>query len=139
MQPAADAPVRAGHPTFRHAHVQLDAHHDSPRQKGAPATSRRKPDVHDVAVGRAAARGRLRRNHGPEQITGLPFVANAALKTPETWTFSRTGDIKTEVTVNAAIRLDTTLAVREAVCQGGGLSVLPDYAVATEAVRRHAA
>jgi DNA-binding transcriptional LysR family regulator len=76
--------------------------------------------------------GRLRRNHGPEQITGLPFVANAALKTPETWTFSRTGGVKTEVTVNAAIRLDTTLAVREAVCQGGGLSILPDYAVATE-------
>ena len=34
--------------------------------------------------------------------------------------------------MQASIFLDATLAVREAVCQGAGLSVLPDYAVAAD-------
>jgi DNA-binding transcriptional LysR family regulator len=32
--------------------------------------------------------------------------------------------------MQASIFLDATLAVREAVCEGAGLSVLPDYAIA---------
>ena len=75
---------------------------------------------------------RLDRKKGPEQIATLPFVANSALKTPEDWEFSKSPGLSKRVKVKAAIRLDATLAVREAVCQGAGLSVLPDYAVATE-------
>jgi len=75
---------------------------------------------------------RLDRKRGPEQIADLPFVANSALKTPETWIFQNAQGLRKEVRVNAGMRLDATLAVREAVCQGAGLSVLPDYAVATE-------
>jgi len=59
-------------------------------------------------------------------------VANSALKTPENWIFSSAKGLHDPVQVHAAIRLDATLAVREAVCQGAGFSVLPDYAVATE-------
>jgi DNA-binding transcriptional LysR family regulator len=74
----------------------------------------------------------LDRKKGPEQIATLPFVANSALKTPEDWEFSKAPGLSRRVKVKAAIRLDATLAVREAVCQGAGLSVLPDYAVAAE-------
>lgn len=74
---------------------------------------------------------RLDPRQGPQQIAQLPFVANSALKTPEVWMFSRADGQRQEVSVNAAIRLDTTLAVCEAVSQGAGLSVLPDYAVTT--------
>lgn len=69
---------------------------------------------------------------GPEQVTALPFVANSALKTPEEWDFTNVGGPQRRVRVQAAIRLDATMAVREAVCQGAGVSVLPDYAVAAE-------
>lgn len=69
---------------------------------------------------------------GPEQVTALPFVANSALKTPEEWDFTNIDGPQRRVKVQAAIRLDATMAVREAVCQGAGVSVLPDYAVATE-------
>lgn len=75
---------------------------------------------------------RIDRKRGPEQIADLPFVANSALKTPENWIFSSVKGLHNPVQVHAAIRLDATLAVREAVCQGAGFSVLPDYAVATE-------
>lgn len=74
---------------------------------------------------------RLDRKQGPEQIAQLPFVANSALKAPDSWEFSNADGVRQRVTVNPSIRLDATLAVREAVCQGAGLSVLPDYAVAT--------
>lgn len=75
---------------------------------------------------------RLDRTRGPEQLAELPFVANAALRTPEAWAFADADGVRRQVTVNAAIRLDATLAVREAVCQGAGISVLPDYTVAAE-------
>jgi len=73
---------------------------------------------------------RLDPKRGPEQIVDLPFVANSALKSPEVWKFTGEGDVRQQVTVAPSIRLDATLAVREAVCLGAGLSVLPDYAVA---------
>jgi DNA-binding transcriptional LysR family regulator len=66
----------------------------------------------------------------PEQVASLPFVANAALLDPLTWNFARGEDEHQSVTVQSPISLNATLAVREAVCLGAGLSVLPDYAVA---------
>jgi DNA-binding transcriptional LysR family regulator len=68
----------------------------------------------------------------PEDIVHLPFVANTALRDHLTWNFSRNEIKRQIVNVQAAIFLDATLAVREAVCQGAGLSVLPDYAVADD-------
>ncbi len=78
---------------------------------------------------------RLDRKRGPEQLAGLPFIANTALKAPEHWEFTNRLDARQAVTVASAIRLDATLAVRAAVCLGAGLSVLPDYAVAEELAR----
>jgi DNA-binding transcriptional LysR family regulator len=68
----------------------------------------------------------------PEQITDLPFVANTALRDHLKWNFSLNEVERQIVNVRASILLDATLAVREAVCQGAGLSVLPDYAAADD-------
>ena len=65
----------------------------------------------------------------PEDIAQLPFVANTALRGSHRWSFSLDEIERQEVTVQASVFLDATLAVRTAVCQGLGLSVLPDYAV----------
>ena len=70
----------------------------------------------------------------PEEIANLPFVANTALRDHLKWNFSVNEVERQEVTVRASIFLDATLAVREAVCNGAGLSVLPDYAVAADLV-----
>ncbi|MDR3452405.1 MAG: LysR family transcriptional regulator [Rhodoferax sp.] len=68
----------------------------------------------------------------PEDIAKLPFVANAALRDPLRWEFSLNKGKRQVVNVQASIFLDATLAVREAVSHGAGLSVLPDYAVAAD-------
>jgi DNA-binding transcriptional LysR family regulator len=65
----------------------------------------------------------------PEDIARLPFVANTALSDPLTWHFSLNEIERQAVTVQACVFLDATLAVRGAVCQGMGLSVLPDFVV----------
>lgn len=68
----------------------------------------------------------------PQHIGALPFVANTALRDPCSWRFSR-GELEQQsVTVHPVISLDATLGVREAVRQGAGLSVLPDFAVADD-------
>ena len=68
----------------------------------------------------------------PQDITELPFVANTALREHLRWHFSRNEIERQVVNVQASLFLDATLAVREAVCQGAGLSVLPDYAIADD-------
>ena len=68
----------------------------------------------------------------PEDVTQLPFVANTALRNHLRWTFSSAGVERRTVNLQASIFLDATLAVREAVCHGAGLSVLPDYAIADD-------
>lgn len=68
----------------------------------------------------------------PDEIADLPFVANTALPDHLRWNFSRNETERQAVNVQASIFLDATLAVREAVCEGAGLSVLPDYAIADE-------
>lgn len=68
----------------------------------------------------------------PADIADLPFVANTALRDHLRWTFSSDEGETQVVHVQASIFLDATLAVREAVRQGAGLSVLPDYAAAED-------
>ena len=87
-----------------------------------------------LLVAPAAMAKQLARLSRPDEIAALPFIANTALREPLQWNFSRGENVhETEhqaVNVQAAIFLDTTLAVREAVSEGAGLSVLPDYSVA---------
>jgi DNA-binding transcriptional LysR family regulator len=68
----------------------------------------------------------------PKDIAALPFVANTALRDHLKWTFSLNENERQVVQVKAAVFLDATLAVREAVYQGAGLSVLPDFAIADD-------
>ncbi|MGE8320620.1 MAG: LysR family transcriptional regulator [Comamonas sp.] len=68
----------------------------------------------------------------PQDIEALPFVANTALRDPAHWSFSHQTLAPQSVAVRPVVLLDATLAVREAVRQGAGLSVLPDYAVAED-------
>lgn len=68
----------------------------------------------------------------PRAIEALPFIANTALRDYLHWNFTDAGGQVRSVQVRASVLLDATLAVREAVRAGAGLSVLPDYAVADD-------
>ena len=77
-------------------------------------------------------RERVARLADPDEISHLPFVANTALRDPVRWSFSRNDIERRQVRVHPSVFLNATLAVREAVIGGAGLSVLPDYAVAAD-------
>lgn len=85
-----------------------------------------------VLVAPSAMKRRVLKLDSPADIADLPFVANTALREHLRWTFSSDEARRQTVRVQASIFLDATLAAREAVCQGAGLSVLPDYAVAAD-------
>lgn len=68
----------------------------------------------------------------PEDLAGLPFVANMALREPLLWQFSRGDDEHETVRMQATIAIDATPAVLAAVRAGAGLSVLPDFLVRDE-------
>lgn len=85
-----------------------------------------------VLVAAAPWQTRLAQLTDPSGISALPFVANTALRAPAHWRFSRDSAEGPDVTVHPIISLDTTLAVREAVRQGAGLSVLPEFTVAED-------
>lgn len=71
----------------------------------------------------------IKRLKEPQDIVALPFIANSVLREPLRWNFSLNEIEHQTITTQASIYIDATLAVREAVRQGAGLSVLPDYAV----------
>jgi DNA-binding transcriptional LysR family regulator len=85
-----------------------------------------------LLVAPASMASQVARLTQPAEIAALPFVANTALREHMRWNFSRNEGEHQAVNVQASIFLDTTLAVREAVSEGAGLSVLPDYAIAGE-------
>jgi DNA-binding transcriptional LysR family regulator len=65
----------------------------------------------------------------PEDLAGLPFIANLALREPLLWQFSRSDNERHAVRMQAKIAIDSTPAVLVAVRMGSGLSVLPDFLV----------
>lgn len=85
-----------------------------------------------LLVAPSGMRAQMDQLHGPEDIARFPFIANTALRDPLHWNFSLNEIERQNVSVRASIFLDTTLAVREAVREGAGLSVLPDYAIADD-------
>ena len=94
--------------------------------------ARRIGSFKQLLVASPALGSRLVRLAEPQDIAALPFVANTALRDFLQWRFSEGDSRHQDVTVQASVFLDATLAVREAVCHGMGLSVLPDYAVADD-------
>lgn len=75
---------------------------------------------------------KVSRLRAPENLATLPFIANTALREQMRWTFSLKENEHQSVAMQASIFLDATLAVRQAVCEGAGLSVLPDYVIADD-------
>ncbi|MEJ2804018.1 LysR family transcriptional regulator [Comamonadaceae bacterium PP-2] len=85
-----------------------------------------------LLVASSSMASQVARLTGPEDLAGLPFIANTALRDHLRWTFSLGDTERRVVNLQASIFLDATLAVREAVFQGAGLSVLPDFAIADD-------
>lgn len=73
--------------------------------------------------------GEAARARKPEDLAALPFVANASLAEPTVWHFSHPRRGRRTARLQARITVDATPAVHATVLAGGGLSVLPDYAV----------
>jgi DNA-binding transcriptional LysR family regulator len=94
--------------------------------------ARRIGSFRQLLVASPAMKAQVERLTHPQDIAHLPFIANTALRDHLTWNFSRNEIERQAVNVQASIFLDATLAVREAVCQGAGLSVLPDYTAAED-------
>ena len=81
----------------------------------------------------AGLAGRLRQ---PDEVASLPFVANRALSEPDVWRFTHPSQGRRTVRMKVQISVDATLAAHAAVLAGAGLSVLPDYLVATDIASR---
>jgi len=70
----------------------------------------------------------------PEAVAPLPFIALSALQQPLAWNFIGTGSVRRRKALRfeASFWANTADAVRSAALAGGGLAVLPDYAVAAD-------
>lgn len=68
----------------------------------------------------------------PDEIADLPFVAHTALRDPLVWQFSHANGESRKVALQAAISIDTTLGVLQAVRCGGGISILPEFLIADD-------
>jgi DNA-binding transcriptional LysR family regulator len=68
----------------------------------------------------------------PEDLAEVPFVANSSLPEPLVWRFAREGEGQRTVRMRSTLAIDATPAVHAAVLAGAGLTVLPDYAVASD-------
>lgn len=95
-------------------------------------------------VAPASWAARVQQLHEPAQLAELYCVGNKAFRQPATWTFTQAHQThpahqlhpappetprEATVTMRMAMQFDATLAVQEAVLQGAGLGVLPDFAV----------
>jgi DNA-binding transcriptional LysR family regulator len=79
-----------------------------------------------VAASSAVAARRIK---VPADLPNLPFVANASLKDPLLWHFTRAGRDENAVRLRQHILTNSTPAALAATLAGGGLSVLPDFLV----------
>jgi DNA-binding transcriptional LysR family regulator len=100
--------------------------------KDSSLQARRIASFRQLMVARRAFAKQIAKAKEPSDLADFPFVANTALRDPLYWRFSR-GDLeRRNVHLQAAISIDTTPAVLQAVHAGGGLSVLPDFLVAQD-------
>lgn len=79
-----------------------------------------------VAASNAVA---ARRVNVPADLADLPFVANASLKDPLLWHFTKAGEDESAVRLPQHILTNSTPAALAATLAGGGVSVLPDFLV----------
>ncbi|MCB4810458.1 LysR family transcriptional regulator [Methylovorus menthalis] len=98
----------------------------------SPLQARKIGTFRQLLVASPSMQHKIERITSPDEIAQLPFVANTALRDPLHWNFSLNEIERRSVNVQASIYLDATLAVREAVKEGVGISVLPDYSIAND-------
>jgi len=91
--------------------------------------ARRIGSFRQLLVAAPGWQARVARVRDPAGLEALPFVANTLLREPARWSFAGPQGAECSVSMQAVISLDATLAVVEAVSQGVGLSVLPDFAI----------
>jgi DNA-binding transcriptional LysR family regulator len=64
-----------------------------------------------------------------DDLPKMPFIANAALKDPLVWHFSKLDGEQRTIRLAAALMINTAPAVLEATLAGGGMSILPDFLI----------
>lgn len=85
-----------------------------------------------ILIASPKLRSQFKALKSPQEITRLSFIANTALRNYSDWHFSLNEIEAQHVRVQPSIFLDTTLAVKQAVLEGVGISIVPDYAIADE-------
>jgi DNA-binding transcriptional LysR family regulator len=98
--------------------------------------SRRIGSFRQLLVASPSLARQVSRVSRPKDLEQLPFVANTALREPCKWTFELAEKERQVVNMRASIFLDATLGVREAVFQGAGLAVMPDFVVADDLAKK---
>jgi len=68
----------------------------------------------------------------PEDVADWPYIALSAMPQPSTWIFSRTGSESRTVAFASAMTANIAVVVRGLLLAGGGISVMPDFAVAKD-------
>lgn len=67
----------------------------------------------------------------PADLSKIPFIANKTLMSQSQLLFTR-GNDTIEVSTNTSVSMDVSIAIRNAVQQGGGFAILPDFLVAED-------
>ena len=76
-----------------------------------------------------AAAGKLSR---PAELSELPFISLSVLAQPLSWTFAGPGNQRERVHFQAQLSANTAHAARAAALAGGGLAMLPEFAVSDD-------
>lgn len=94
--------------------------------------SRRIGAFDQLLVASPAFAAHLARDTTPEQVANLAFVANSNLRDPLGWTFHTADGRQQSLRFAATLAISATLGVLQAVRDGGGMAILPDFAVADD-------
>lgn len=65
----------------------------------------------------------------PDDLAGIGFIANTALSEPLHWQFENNAGQRVSVKLKSDLSIDSAPAIMEAVRDGAGLAILPDYLV----------
>ncbi|MCR9071128.1 MAG: LysR family transcriptional regulator [Alphaproteobacteria bacterium] len=90
-----------------------------------------------VLVGPGADAARLAALQHPNELANCPFIANAALPEPLRWRFEEVAGRHATVVMESGLSINGASAIMEAVKNGAGLAILPDYLVRKDLVAGH--
>ncbi len=94
--------------------------------------ARRIGSFRQILVASNELRAKINKLKNPQDIIQLPFIANTALRNHSQWRFTSQNNEEQNIRVQPSIFLNATLAVMQAVREGAGISILPNYAVDAE-------